>query len=115
MIYVVYVLLGLGLFFSLAGVLGLIRMPDVLSRMQSSTNISTLGILGVIAGGIVYSIFALKDPAMTIKLAVLGGFYILTAPITGHALGKAAYASRAVKPEELAVDQLKEDLEDAHD
>lgn len=115
MIYVVYVLLALGLFFSIAGVTGMIRMPDVLSRMQSSTNVATLGILGVILGGIIYTIFILKDYSMTIKLVVLGGFYLLTAPITGHALGRAAYVSKAVKAEDLAVDQLKEDLEDNED
>ena len=34
-----------GCFFALAGVVGMLRMPDPFSRMQSSTNISTLGLL----------------------------------------------------------------------
>ncbi len=112
MIYVIFALVGISLFFALAGVVGLIRLPDVLSRMQSSTNITTLGILGVIIAGILYSVFFLHDTAMAVKLGVLGAFYLLTGPITGHALGRAAYASKAVKPQDLTCDQLKEDLED---
>jgi len=112
MMIAIYILIGISVFFAFAGVTGMIRMPDVLSRLQSSTNITTLGILGVIVGGILYSIFYLKDSAMAIKLGVLGGFYLLTGPISGHALGRAAYASKAVGPEDLNCDQLKEDLED---
>ena len=52
MIYVIYVLIGISLFFAFAGVVGLLRMPDAFCRMQSSTNISTLGVLGVIIAGI---------------------------------------------------------------
>ena len=103
MMIVVYALIGISLFFALAGVVGM---------MQSSTNITTLGILGVIIAGILYSVFSLHDTAMAIKLGVLGAFYLITSPITGHALGRAAYASKAVKPEDLNCDQLKEDLED---
>ena len=113
MIYVIYVLLGISLFFAFAGTVGLIRLPDTLSRMQASTNISTLGILGVIIAGIIYSLVQLHDTAMAVKLGVLGGFYLLSTPITGHALGRAAYASKAVRKEDLECDQLEEDLEDA--
>ncbi len=113
MIYAIYALLGISLFFAIAGVVGMLRLKDTLSRMQSATNISTLGILGVIIAGILYTIFILKDSAMAVKLGVLGAFYLLTSPITGHALGRAAYASKAVTGKDLKVDQLKEDLEDA--
>ena len=34
-----------GCFFAFAGAVGLVRMPDTFSRMQSSTNITTLGVL----------------------------------------------------------------------
>ena len=112
MIYVIYALIGLSLLFASAGVTGLIRMPDALCRMQSSTNIATLGVLGVIIGGILYAIFFLKDTAMAVKLGVLGVFYIVTNPISGHALAKAAYAHKVKLTETTVCDQLKEDLED---
>lgn len=101
-----------GLLFAFAGVMGILRMPDAFCRMQSSTNITTLGILGVIVGGIIYSAFVIRSGEMTIKIAVLGVFYLITTPISGHAIAKGAYW-HGVRPEkEMTCDQLREDLED---
>ena len=38
--------LVLGAVFALAGTIGVLKMPDTFSRMQASTCISTLGMLG---------------------------------------------------------------------
>ena len=59
-----------GLFFAFAGVVGMLRMPDSFCRMQSSTNVSTFGVLGVIAGGILYAGFSLHNAEMVVKLVV---------------------------------------------
>ena len=110
--YVIDALIGISLFFALAGTVGLLRMPDTFCRMQSSTNIGTLGILGLIIGAILYSIFYLDNLEMVIKLAVLGVFYIITNPISGHALAKGAYR-HGVRPEKkMTVDRYGEDLPD---
>ncbi len=111
MIYVVYALIGVSLIFALAGVVGMLRFKDSYSRMQASTCIPTLGVLGVIIGGIIYSIGWLNDTSMAVKLAVLGLFYIVTNPISGHAIAKAAYR-RGVRPDsEMVCDKYGEDLE----
>lgn len=115
MIYAIYVLIGISVLFALAGVVGMLRMPDSFCRMQSSTNISTFGVLGVILGGILYSLFIFETPdiAMAVKLAVMGVFYIITNPIAGHAIAKAAYR-RGLRPEkEMTCDKYGEDLENA--
>ncbi|MBQ8506910.1 MAG: monovalent cation/H(+) antiporter subunit G [Clostridia bacterium] len=98
--------------FAFAGVMGILRMPDTFCRMQSSTNISTFGVLGVILGGIIYCAFILKNGEMAIKLAVLGAFYLITTPISGHAIAKGAYWHGIRPKKEMKCDQLKEDLED---
>lgn len=107
----IYVFIGLGLLFALAGVVGMLRMPDAYSRMQSSTNIATLGVLGVIIGAILWAACIRGDASMAIKLGVLGVFYIVTAPISGHAIAKAAYRHGVKLSEKAVCDQLKEDLE----
>ena len=107
------VLIGVSIFFALAGVVGMIRMPDAYCRMQSSTNIATLGVLGVIIGAILYAIFGYDEPevSMAVKLVLLGLFYIITNPISGHAIAKAAYR-RGIKPEDgFVCDKYGEDLE----
>lgn len=112
MIYVIYAFIAVSLVFALTGVVGMLRFKDSYSRMQVSTCISTLGVLGVIIGAIIYSIGVLGDVSMAVKLGVLGLFYIVTSPISGHAIAKAAYR-RGVRPEkEMICDKYGEDLED---
>ncbi len=105
------ILIGLSILFALAGVVGMLRFRDSFSRMQASTNISTFGILGVIIAGCLYSGFMLHDYQMLVKLIVLGVFYIITSPISGHAIAKAAY-KKGIRPEkEMVCDKYGEDLE----
>ena len=112
--YAIDVLIVISIFFAFAGVVGMIRMPDSFCRMQSSTNISTLGVLGVILGGILYSIFMLDAPdwGMAVKLLAMGVFYIITSPIAGHAIARAAYRRGGAKDATLKCDKYGEDLED---
>ena len=108
---VICIFIAFSLFFAFAGVVGMLRMPDTFSRMQVSTCISTFGVLGVIIGGILYSIFMLHNSEMAVKLVVLGIFYIITNPIASHALAKGAYW-HGVRPEkEMTCDKYGEDLE----
>ena len=108
---VICIFIALSLFFAFAGVVGMLRMPDTYSRMQVSTCISTFGVLGVIIGGILYSIFMLHNSEMAVKLAVLGIFYIITNPIASHALAKGAYHHRVRPEKEMVCDKYGEDLE----
>ena len=109
--YAIDALIVFSIFFALAGTVGILRMPDAFCRMQSSTNISTFGMLGVILGGILYAAFFLNNGEIAVKLAVLGVFYIITSPISGHAIAKAAY-HHGIRPEkEMACDKYGEDLE----
>jgi len=107
------VLIAVSLFFAFAGTVGMLRMPDCYCRMQSSTNIGTLGTLGAMIGAVLYCLFILNDWSMAIKCAMLGVFYIVTNPISGHAIAKAAYR-RGIRPEkDFVCDKYGEDLEDA--
>lgn len=109
--YVIDALIVISLFFALAGVVGMLRMPDTFCRMQSATNIATMGVLGVVIGGILYAAIYLGNAEMAIKLAVIGVFYIITNPISGHALAKGAY-KHGVRPEKkMVIDRYEEDFE----
>lgn len=98
---IVDVLIITGCFFAFAGVIGIIRMPDAFCRMQSSTNIATMGTLGVILGTAVWA-FLNDNIAMGVKILVIGVFIILTSPIGGHAICKAAY-KHGIRPEKKMV------------
>lgn len=109
--YVIDALIVISIFFALAGVVGMLRMPDTFCRMQSATNIATMGVLGVVIGGILYAAIYLGNAEMAIKLAVIGVFIIVTNPIGGHILAKGAY-KHGVRPEKkMVVDRYEEDFE----
>lgn len=81
----------IGCFFALAGVVGMLRMPDVYCRMQSSTNIATLGLLGVLVACLIYAICKGMAASSIVKLALVGVLVIGTSPVAGHAICKGAY------------------------
>jgi len=75
--------LGVVLFFISA--LGLLRMPDTLTRMQAATKASTLGSLLIILS------IACFMPQWSLKLIVLGMFILITNPISSSILSMSAY------------------------
>ena len=98
------IFLLVGCFFALAGTIGLIRMPDAYTRMQSSTLITTLGIIGIVVGAAIHGFRVNNDLSMTmgIKILLIGIFIVVTGPVAGHAIAKAAY-KHGVRPEKPMV------------
>jgi multicomponent Na+:H+ antiporter subunit G len=87
----------------LAG-LGLVRFPDVFSRMHAATKPATLGLLLVMLGA------ALRQDSGSnaTKLLLVAAFQFLTAPVAAHMIGRAAYRSGTGDLEGLVVDELKD-------
>ncbi|NDJ60590.1 MAG: hypothetical protein GYB67_05655 [Chloroflexi bacterium] len=77
--------LAFGIGFSAIGVLGLIRFPDVYSRIHASGKVATLGLFGILVG------VAFLVPETTLRAIALGIFVILTLPVASHAIASAAY------------------------
>ena len=103
------VLLAVGLFFSLVGVLGFLRMPDVYGRLQASTCIPTMGNICLIIGGVIYAIGYGMDAATVVKLLVIMLMILCTNPISNHALLKGAYKAGVKSAKEMVIDDYKED------
>jgi len=79
----------IGTFFFLLGTTGLMRMPDVFSRLHPSTKCDTLGACSVIIGMAVYSGWS-WDLA---KLILIACFVLLSSATCGHAIGRSALKS----------------------
>ena len=103
------ILLGLGVFFILVGVIGVNRLPDVFGRLQASTCIATMGTICFVVAGILYAISNAGETTTYVKLAVLLLLVMGTNPISNHALCKAAYKMGVKPSKELAIDDYKED------
>lgn len=109
---VIDVLMVIGLVFCLAGVKGLIKMPDTFSRMQASTCISTLGAIGVLLGALLYAIFVMGSAGTAVKIVVIALMIILTNPIGAHSIAKGAYKA-GIRPEKpMEVDDYGRDFND---
>ena len=109
---VIDALLVIGAFFALAGTLGVLKMPDTFCRMQASTCITTLGMLGVAIGGLLYAIFIMRHPATAIKIAVIGALVITVNPVGAHAIAKGAYRA-GIRPEKrMEIDDFRRDFGD---
>lgn len=92
------VLVGAGL--SLVAGVGLVRMPDVFSRMHAATKPATLGLVLVAAGGVL----RVATGADATKLVLVVALQFLTAPVASHLVGRAAYRAGALRS--LVVDEL---------
>ncbi len=75
-----------GTFFFVVGTTGLLRMPDLFSRLHPVTKCDTLGACSVLVGMAVYTGFSWELP----KLAVMMLFLLLSSATCGHAMGRAA-------------------------
>lgn len=79
--------LAAGLFFFAAGTLGLIRFPDVLTRMHATTKCDTLG-----AGLILVGLMFFSDSVyLMLKLAVIIVFLWIANPTAAHYMARAVY------------------------
>ncbi|NED95803.1 monovalent cation/H(+) antiporter subunit G [Phytoactinopolyspora alkaliphila] len=96
------VFVALGVFFIIMSAVGLLRLPDVYSRLSAVTKAATLGVVLILAGA-----FFLK-PSWTafITLALAAALQFLTAPVGGFALGRAAYRSKSPLAAQTNYDEL---------
>lgn len=108
---IIDILFAVGIFFVIAGVVGMIRMPDTYCRLQSSTNIATMGALPIAIGCAIYG-FAIGNASLGIKALVIVFFLILTNPVASHAMTKAAYKSKAKLFEGTKCDHYRRDEND---
>lgn len=98
-----------GAFFCLAGAIGLVRFPDILSRMHAATKPQVFGLLLVLLGvGL-----SLNDLRVWLALALVLAMQVLTAPVAGHLIGRVAYRSGEWETDDLVTDELADDLRDA--
>ncbi len=79
-----------GFFFCSVGVLGVIRMPDSLTRLHASGKVATLGLFGLLVGA------ALLMPSTWLRLLALGLFVLLTSPVATHAIAASVYRRREI-------------------
>ena len=102
------VLIVLGALLVLAAAIGLVRLPDVLSRMHAATKPQTTGLLLVAIGTALH----LRAAADVWMLVLVGAFAVITAPVTAHLVGRLAYRTGGVRHDLLHRDEMGPDATD---
>ncbi|KAD4060102.1 Na+/H+ antiporter subunit G [Arthrobacter yangruifuii] len=98
-----------GALMSLAAAIGLMRFPDLLSRMHAATKPQVLGLLlFLLALAVEFRSWKLLP-----VLAVVWIFMLLTAPVSAHMVGRAGYRTKHLRPELLVIDELDDVVERA--
>lgn len=98
------VLFLLGALLSLVAAIGLLRFPDVLTRMHSAAKPQVLGLILITVGvGL-----RLRDASTVALLALVVLFQLLTAPVASHMIGRAAVRGGRVRTDLLEVDELSD-------
>jgi multicomponent Na+:H+ antiporter subunit G len=108
----IYILLGIGVFFNLLAGFGLLRFPDVYTRLHAGTKCTTFGSIflcgSVILIGLKMWFYGDSNGSiMTIHTFFALIAILLTNPTGAHAIARAAHRS-GVKPYGAVVDHIEE-------
>ena len=91
-----------GALLAMIAAIGVLRLPDLLSRMHAATKPQVLGLVLVLIGlG-----FRLRDPETIGILVLIGLFQMLTSPVANHMVGRASFRAGQVREDRLIVNEL---------
>lgn len=87
--YLSGILVVIGAAFTLVATIGLLRLPDIYSRMHSASKVGTVG-----SGAVLIALAIHSQDLATVMRALAGvAFFLLTAPVAAHLLAKASYSA----------------------
>jgi multicomponent Na+:H+ antiporter subunit G len=99
----------LGVVLTLIASVGLLSLPDVLSRMHAATKPQVVGLLLIVLGGALH----LRTSVDVWMLVLVGAFQLVTAPVTAHVVGRLAHRGEGVRRDLLHVDELVDSPDEA--
>ena len=102
------VLVVLSAFFSMAAGIGIVRFPDVLTRLHAATKPQVLGLATVLLAIVVQ----VPTWGVATTAVLVMTFQLLTQPMTAHMLGRSAYRTEHVRRDLLIEDELGRDIAD---
>lgn len=81
------ILVILGTIFMLVAGIGILRMPDLYTRMSATTKVTTLGIGSILVAAAIY----FQELSIVARALATIAFMLLTTPVAAHAIGRASY------------------------
>lgn len=93
-----------GALLALIAAIGVLRMPDLLSRMHAATKPQVLGTVLVVLG----VALELRDLSTVALLALVVLLQMTTSVVSSHMIGRASFRSGQVRQDLLVVDELSD-------
>lgn len=103
--FITCLLILLGSLFMFLAALGIVRMPDLYTRMHAATKVGTIGVICVLGGVIL--VFQQLDVTTKGLLIIL--FFLLTAPVASHMIGRAAFLTGIPFWEKTRINEWEEE------
>lgn len=101
--YITLLCIWIGIAFIGIAAIGIIRMPDVYTRMSAVTKAVALGV-GFILMGVV---FHFNDTTVLVKATLIFVFLVFSLSVSAHVIGLAAYEDRTPMTDKTFRDELK--------
>lgn len=102
--YAVAVFLLVGAFFTLVGAIGLVKLPDAMTRLHAPTKVGTMGIGALLLASMTHA-FVFGDGSFH-ELLIMA-FLFVTAPISANFMSKVnIHREHCVTPPEVPGDQV---------
>lgn len=99
-------LIASGTFFMVIASVGLLRLPDLFTRMHASTKAVSLGV-----GILLVSVGAyFGEYGVWTKALVTTVFIFLTAPVASHMIARAGYLTKVPRWEKTVVDEMEPNI-----
>ena len=108
---IICVLIVICILFTSAGVIGVIRMPDTFCRIQSATNIATMGAMPIALACSIYG-FGNSNTSLGIKALIVVIFLLISNPVGSHAMARAAYKNKAHLCDKTKFDHYRRDIDE---
>jgi multicomponent Na+:H+ antiporter subunit G len=106
-------LLLFGVFFIFSSSVGLLRLPDVYTRSHAASKGATLGIASLLLGTFIYFLYFEGELSSSLILGII--FVLLTLPVSGHMIARAAYNSGIPLWEKSVKNELENDISKVKD
>jgi multicomponent Na+:H+ antiporter subunit G len=95
-------LIVLGLAVMTVGVYGVVRLPDVYTKLHASSKAAFLGVTGLLLAAALGG-----DPAILARVVLTIAVLAVTTPVAAHVIGQAAYARREQMLTPGAIDESR--------
>ncbi len=92
----------LGGFLALSAGVGVLRFPNLLARVHAVTKPQVLGLILLLFA----VALRVRSWPVVAMLALVVAFQLVTSPVAAHMVGRAAYRTGKVGPEDLDLDEL---------